>query len=133
MGFWTKSISLFLAIRCICAVETNRTIDNKFGDSVTGQKPLFLPPGSVWQGDECLGCPFQADRSRAFNGTWNAATFIPVAEGGKPLSVTFPFQGLSLLTRQSISTCFVNRHGHIYFLHHRKPNPRWNRHNSCGV
>ncbi len=60
------------------AVVSNRTIDDEFGDSVTGKKPVFLPdlPG-IWQGPECTGCGVQPDKTKAFKQTFNAATYTP--------------------------------------------------------
>lgn len=60
------------------AVLSNRTIDDEFGDSVTGQKPVFLPNSpDVWQGQDCMVCKVHPDKTKAFNRTFNAATYNP--------------------------------------------------------
>ncbi|KAI3619886.1 hypothetical protein WG66_002918 [Moniliophthora roreri] len=60
------------------------TIDDEYGDSVTGAKPTFLPgAGGFWQGSECdsscgypecQGCGLSIDPKRAYKGTWHVAT-----------------------------------------------------------
>ncbi|KAJ3785740.1 hypothetical protein GGU10DRAFT_353974 [Lentinula aff. detonsa] len=48
----------FLSNLCAVVVGTavNRSIDDTLGDSVTGQRPLFLPATSgVWEDETCAG------------------------------------------------------------------------------
>lgn len=74
------------------AAVSNRTIDDEFGDSVTGQKPVFLPdlPG-IWEGEECA-CPVTPDKTKSFKQTYNAATYNP--ELGA-ISIGLNFKGWS--------------------------------------
>lgn len=95
-GSWILFLCFLFYIGYTTALETNRTIDDEFGDSVTGQKPIFLPatPG-IWEGETCTGCRFQPDKAVAFKGTWNAATFRPEEPGGSgPISFDLSFKGL---------------------------------------
>ncbi|KAF9461463.1 hypothetical protein BDZ94DRAFT_1138207, partial [Collybia nuda] len=75
----------------------NRTIDNEFGDSVTGEKPMFLPTtAGIWEGQDCEGCRVQPDRAKAFNGTWNAATFRQEKDGSGQISFSLNFKGTAI-------------------------------------
>lgn len=86
------SLSLLVSFKLTGAVVTNRTIDNDFGDSVTGEKPVFLPTTvRAWEGRECIGCKVQPDKALAFNGTWNTATYSPERTG--PISIDLTFKG----------------------------------------
>ncbi|KAI0659553.1 hypothetical protein C8Q70DRAFT_1053906 [Cubamyces menziesii] len=54
----------------------NRTIDDQYGDSVTGALPLFFPTTGVWNiGQTCTGCAIHAgnpiDPAHVFDGTWH--------------------------------------------------------------
>ncbi len=71
-------VLFFTQFKESAAVVSNRTIDDEFGDSVTGKRPVFLPnlPG-IWQGPECITCGVQPDKTKAFNQTFNAATYKP--------------------------------------------------------
>ncbi|KAF9065715.1 hypothetical protein BDP27DRAFT_1154044, partial [Rhodocollybia butyracea] len=70
-------------------------IDDGFGDSVTGQKPVFLPttPG-IWANQDCTGCSIQPPTSDAFDGTYTAATYHPTTISN--ISITFDFIGTAL-------------------------------------
>lgn len=70
----------------------NRTIDDKYGDSVTGRVPEYLP--SSWQsGDTCSGCHVQLDHSQCHNGTWRDKTFNT---GDEPTFVRVQFNGTAV-------------------------------------
>lgn len=74
------------------AAVSNRTIDDEFGDEVTGLKPVFLPNlFKIWQGEECSGCPIHLDKTKPFKQTYNAATYKP--ELGA-LSIGLDFKGV---------------------------------------
>lgn len=94
VGSQILSLSLLISLRYAGAAATNRTIDDEFGDSVTGQKAIFLPTtAGIWEGQECAGCRVQPNRDIAFEGTWNAATFRPEVGGSGPLSIDLSFKG----------------------------------------
>ena len=88
--------SLFLVLHLwslplVLAGIVNRTIDDGFGDSVTLQKVTYLPTTSnVWQNQLCTGCAIQPDISRAFMGTYTAATYHPALGS---MSITMKFNG----------------------------------------
>ncbi|KIK58834.1 hypothetical protein GYMLUDRAFT_245909 [Collybiopsis luxurians FD-317 M1] len=78
-------------VRC---QAVNRSIDDTLGDSVTGQRPLFLPSISgVWEDNTCKGCALQPPTSNAFDGTYTAATYNP---GLNNISITFEFTGTAV-------------------------------------
>ncbi|KAK7681917.1 hypothetical protein QCA50_014879 [Cerrena zonata] len=86
-------------LRCLshfaaCQVPTNRTIDDTIGDLVTGAKPIYVPSTiGVWKDATCVGCAINPDTTKAFRGTWNAATYnrdIP------EVSVQFSFTGIAV-------------------------------------
>ncbi|RDB27678.1 hypothetical protein Hypma_003230 [Hypsizygus marmoreus] len=91
-GFLFPLLSLY-ALRA-GAVATNRTIDDTIGDSVTGSRPVYLPATvGVWEDATCSRCSVNPDQSRAFKGTWTAATYNP---GLGSMSIELPFQGTAI-------------------------------------
>ena len=70
------------------AALVNRTIDDHFGDQITGALPIYSPANLWQQGNGCTGCLFQADVSKAFDGTWHDSTFL-VGGATRTVSVTF--------------------------------------------
>jgi hypothetical protein len=76
-----------------CVVQgaiVNRTIDDWFGDSETGTRPVFLPTGNTWKDEQCTDCAINPDTGKAFQGTYTAATF---GKGNDPISITMDFEG----------------------------------------
>ncbi|KAM5539939.1 hypothetical protein V8D89_006442 [Ganoderma adspersum] len=59
----------------------NRTIDDKYGDEVTGQVPLYTPSKGWAEGSNCNGCGISVsggvDPHGPFNGTWHDTTVHP--------------------------------------------------------
>ncbi|KIK58231.1 hypothetical protein GYMLUDRAFT_109652, partial [Collybiopsis luxurians FD-317 M1] len=68
---------------------------DSLGDSVTGQKPLFLPSTmGIWQDKKnCNHCFFQPPTSDCFDGTYTAASYVPSL---KNISITFEFTGTAI-------------------------------------
>lgn len=53
----------------------NRTIDDTFGDSETGDLPSFYPASGVWKrGQDCGDCYIKSDPARSFRESWTEAT-----------------------------------------------------------
>lgn len=70
----------------------NATIDDHYGDSLTGIVPRFSPAlGGVWEGEDCRGCRVNPDPQFAFSNTYNAATYR--SERMEPVSVRMDFTG----------------------------------------
>ncbi|KAF8891361.1 hypothetical protein BD779DRAFT_1670977 [Infundibulicybe gibba] len=73
---------------------TNRTIDDTLGDSVSHVRPVYSPSqGGIWEDATCKGCRIAPDASKAFQGTWTAATYNP---GLKAISIDLAFKGTAI-------------------------------------
>ncbi|KAI5115993.1 hypothetical protein M0805_009065 [Coniferiporia weirii] len=84
-------ISLFVRLELSRGVLVNRTIDDQFGDSVTGVLPTYGGyGGSNWaQGATCQKCRAQPDPSSVFQGSWHDTTWSPGDSGEKVMTVNF--------------------------------------------
>lgn len=113
------------------AGPTNRTIDDQFGDSVTGAQVTYTPSGSsvptgdtAWEdASSCaqLGCFVDPGTSQAFMNSWHHATDGHTGLSG--LTASFSFTGASISlerTRKlSYSTWYIShRHCTIRLLYH---------------
>ncbi|KAF8912180.1 hypothetical protein CPB84DRAFT_1742791 [Gymnopilus junonius] len=86
-------LSLFPSLAAAGNV-VNRTIDDTFGDSQTGQRVTYLPATSgVWQDETCMGCKITPDVTQAFKGTYTAATYNP---GLGNINITMQFSGTAI-------------------------------------
>ncbi|EIW63879.1 uncharacterized protein TRAVEDRAFT_79572, partial [Trametes versicolor FP-101664 SS1] len=82
-------------------MSVNRTIDDEYGDSVTGVKPVYGPssdPTGNWiQGLTCVHCTMLPgkviDISQTFNGTWHDSTYHP---GNPDHTIDAPFTGTAI-------------------------------------
>ena len=93
---WFSSLltHLVLVIPTIASL-VNRTIDDEFGDSVTGAVPTYAPQGWL-QGQNCTGCSFNSrnvDITQVFNGSWHSAMHIP---GNTNFNITASFSGIAV-------------------------------------
>jgi hypothetical protein len=86
------ALSLFaLGMASVRAAE-QRTIDDTFGDSVTGQMPTYSPAGAWHVGQSCTDCFVQPkDPDRALLKSWHDTTQDTFDE---PHSVTVTFNGM---------------------------------------
>jgi len=73
----------------------NLTIDDTFGDALTGARPVYSP-GELWQGNTCINCAINPDPSFAFEHTWTSATYKPQSQV-EAMSITFNFTGESTM------------------------------------
>jgi hypothetical protein len=65
----------------------NQTIDDQFGDSLTGRVPVFWP--SPWANQTSSGnYALKPDVTQVYNGTYSAATYYP-AMGSVGISMNF--------------------------------------------
>ncbi|KAF5389024.1 hypothetical protein D9757_005053 [Collybiopsis confluens] len=72
----------------------NRSIDDTLGDSVTGQRPLFLPStAGVWEDATCKECSLRPPIQDAYDQTYTAATY---ESGMGNISISFPFTGTAI-------------------------------------
>ncbi|KAH9930965.1 uncharacterized protein B0H18DRAFT_120163 [Fomitopsis serialis] len=64
--------ALFIILQCAAVVLGElRTIDDTYGDSVTGATPTYLDTNCWNQGPNCSVCVSQPDPLQAHNGTWH--------------------------------------------------------------
>lgn len=89
---WQYVNFLILLLPLCRAVLVNRTIDDTFGDPVTGFKPVYLP-SAAWTDQTCTGCAVQPDTKSAFEGTRTTATYCP---GMHNMSITLEFTGVAV-------------------------------------
>lgn len=74
------------------AAQTNRTIDDHYGDSVTGVVPIYA---SSWNyGPSCPGCRVQPNPELVFDQSWHDATAHPGQS--EPQTVTLTFTGTAV-------------------------------------
>ena len=76
------------------AASTNATIDDNYGDSVTGNKPTY---SNDWNyGPDCPGCYIQPDKAKAYEQSWHDVTVSPNDASAR--NVSFSFNGMYLAT-----------------------------------
>ncbi|KAJ7210424.1 hypothetical protein GGX14DRAFT_363358 [Mycena pura] len=75
------------------AAISQRTIDDTFGDSVSGALPSYAPADNFSPNSDCSNCEFHPDPESAFKGTWHDSTQLP---GGPAVSVTVSFTGTAI-------------------------------------
>ncbi|KAJ7700849.1 hypothetical protein B0H17DRAFT_925021, partial [Mycena rosella] len=74
-------------------VFLNQTIDDEFGDPVTGALPTYRP-ASFWSlNSSCATCVVHPDPNLAFNHTWHDSSQLP---GEAPVSLTLEFVGTAI-------------------------------------
>lgn len=87
-----RIILTLLTLLLVCttqAVLVNRSIDDTYGDNVTGQVPVYQPNGA-WNGVNCSGCFIVPNKSLAFDETWAYGSYNP---GLNNINITFSFTG----------------------------------------
>ena len=103
------------------AALVNRTIDDHFGDQITGTLPIYSPVNLWQQGNGCTGCLFQADVSKAFDGTWRDSTFLV---GGATRTVSVTFTGELFFLSMLLPYILGYRLCCLRLLYHRTNNSR---------
>ncbi|KAH9934654.1 uncharacterized protein B0H18DRAFT_977570, partial [Fomitopsis serialis] len=116
MSFFKPSLSLsliyfLLVIPHVAAANTNRTIDDTYGDVATGMSPIYTEnwnPGST-----CMGCVIGPSAEKAYMGTWHDTTSDePLGTSNTAHDVALTFTGTAIwvycivadFDRQSITT-----------------------------
>jgi len=74
-------------------VISNRTIDDQFGDSVSGVLPSYSPIRFWEAGASCSNCSVHPDPAFAFNHTWHDSSQFP---GEQSVSVSLEFTGTAV-------------------------------------
>jgi hypothetical protein len=88
-------VTFTLLVSAAAAAGTNRTIDDEFGDSVTGLSPLYLLSATAgWgYGPTCIICKVKPEASGCYNGSWHDATASPGELAGVSLSFNGTYTG----------------------------------------
>jgi hypothetical protein len=103
------------------ATLVNRTIDDQFGDPITGRTPTYSPEDKWMQGATCKVCWARPDKHSAFNGTWHESTYYSTV-GGVPHTITISFNGALAVFIQHFFLCSSSlRIRYIYIFHHDAP------------
>ncbi|KAJ7191770.1 hypothetical protein GGX14DRAFT_528638 [Mycena pura] len=77
--------------RCFAAIS-NRTIDDTYGDAITGFIPIYT--SANWNvGQNCSRCFVRPDPHQAFDSSWHDITYYV---GDEPPSVTLEFTGTAI-------------------------------------
>ncbi|KAF9267029.1 hypothetical protein L218DRAFT_1063421 [Marasmius fiardii PR-910] len=102
---WAKSLCLILHLSraSVKALLENRTIDDEYGDSVTGAKPIYFPTTSWYlQPGKCSTCERRIipdNPDLPFKSTWHEGIYDYAPQGSSspiPATVNFSFTGTSL-------------------------------------
>jgi hypothetical protein len=84
-------IAALLLVRSVIAVLVNVTIDDQYGDALTGLLPSYSPSGIWEQGANCSTCTARPNPSQASMGTWHDTTYLPTET--EPCVVSLMFSG----------------------------------------
>ncbi|TFK19158.1 hypothetical protein FA15DRAFT_222209 [Coprinopsis marcescibilis] len=80
---------LLMNVAIVMGALQIRTIDDTYGDSVTGIRPVYTPDGG-WADHDCSGCAFKPSPAEVFNGTYHESTYRPQIG---PLTIQITFKG----------------------------------------
>ncbi|KAM5534419.1 hypothetical protein V8D89_011886 [Ganoderma adspersum] len=95
-------LSFFLALSLLAALvnsePSNVTIDDEFGDEMTGLMPIYFPAEDWELGFACISCPINffetpLDMSQIYLSTWHEATH---EAGGGETTITVSFTGTTV-------------------------------------
>ncbi|KAH8827301.1 hypothetical protein DL96DRAFT_1710436 [Flagelloscypha sp. PMI_526] len=86
MPCWRRALLILAFIYSVLASPRNITIDDTFGDGA-GNKPNYRP-ASAWESKDCTGCLIIPDPLKAYQGTWQQATYSPDM-GSMSLEINF--------------------------------------------
>lgn len=89
---------LLLTTRLAHSGAVNRTIDDEFGDSVTGDRPVYRPADQWHEHAQCPQCgvTMAADASKAFQQTWHDTSYEPNGLDPDGVSIEMSFTGTAI-------------------------------------
>ncbi|KAI0717143.1 hypothetical protein C8Q76DRAFT_616887, partial [Earliella scabrosa] len=76
--------------------SVNRTIDDQWGDSLSGALPQYDPPDRWQQGLHCRTCAISFDTSLVYRGTWHDSTAYDPDDDPIPHTLTVEFVGTAV-------------------------------------
>ncbi|EMD41686.1 hypothetical protein CERSUDRAFT_102093 [Gelatoporia subvermispora B] len=90
------SLLLSLLFTVFVSADQNVTVDDTFGDPITGEQFVYSPTtgsDSIWNvGQTCTGCLAQPDPSQTYNNSWHDGTTGVMT----PMSASLSFEGTAL-------------------------------------
>jgi len=89
------SLILFWTSALVFAGSVNITIDDTYGDPVTGAQFTYSPADEWTAGQTCTSCTARPDPSEAYNGTWHDTSFFP-SEETTPTNASISFKGTAV-------------------------------------
>ncbi|KAI0758221.1 hypothetical protein C8Q74DRAFT_1441786 [Fomes fomentarius] len=99
MAVRLQLIALLLSTtRLAYSGAVNRTIDDEFGDSVTGDRPVYRPADQWHEHAQCPQCgvTMAADASKAFQQTWHDTSYEPNGLDPDGVSIEMSFTGTAI-------------------------------------
>ncbi|KZT06163.1 uncharacterized protein LAESUDRAFT_726375 [Laetiporus sulphureus 93-53] len=90
-----RSLFIYLAFilmaTLVSPTPTNFTIDDEYGDSVSGLQPIYQPSWNY--GPQCPGCAIHPEKDETFDQTWHDTTIHPEDPS---YNVTLMFNGTAI-------------------------------------
>jgi hypothetical protein len=74
MTYQWRILLLLVLFHGVFATITNITVDDEYGDQLTGARPSYSPAAGWGQGANCTGCQVQPDPTFVYDRTWHFAT-----------------------------------------------------------
>ena len=105
--FLSLSASRLALIPQASATPANVTVDDTYGDLLTGNQIIYEPQGSWEPGQSCSTCTAHPNKSLAFNGTWHESAFdnVGLSDPNQLPNATFSFVGASLIHAFALHIC----------------------------
>ena len=123
---WRFIPLLSLLAAQVASKGMNYTIDDEGGDSHTGTKPVYEPPGAWKQGSKCMGCEVQPNASSTLNGTWHYVSYL--ASTTQLYTMTVQFTGTALYVYNIVADdaptelfFYLDGYAVGQFIHHAIP------------
>ncbi|TBU22289.1 hypothetical protein BD311DRAFT_676434, partial [Dichomitus squalens] len=106
MVVFTSYLLLPLWVALAQSVLVNYTIDDEYGDEVTGVQPAYTPPIYWGQGSDDIPCGLsilQVDTSQVYRQTWHAAIRW---QDGQDADITVNFTGSAVYVYHMVANIF---------------------------
>ena len=120
MSWFSLSPLLVFALVGLGACSmVNRTIDDKYGDEVTHQVPIYTPSRGWTEGSGCNGCGINVasgvDPHGPFNGTWHDTT-VHLHDPPHTIALNFTGSAVYVFNMIANSVAQVSTETHITFF-----------------
>lgn len=98
LSFLQTIFFLILAARLAAATTKTVTIDDTYGDELTGVRPVYSPSASWTQGKRCVhdeACLVNPEPKEVGRGTWHDS--VGISEDAPPRTIDLSFEGMYAL------------------------------------